>query len=806
VKEQRKLAAIMFTDIVGYTALMSKDEQHAHQIIHKSRDLLKALVEQYNGECLQTVGDETLSSFASVVDAVNCALEIQRSFRDDPEINLRVGIHIGDVVFDGDEIYGDGVNVASRLQALAEPGGICISGKVYSEIRNKPGMEAVFLGEKTLKNVDLPMKVYAITVEPPSAALPETSVDKKTEPVPAKKPTRRILVALAGMIVIILGLYTVYSRYLAVPATAPGEKQIKSIAVLPFVNMSPDKDQEYFCDGLAEELLNMLARVKGLRVIARTSSFAFKGEKVDIATIGEKLDVESVLEGSVRKADHMVRITTQLINVSDRSHLWSETYDRRLDDIFAVQEEISRQVVGALKVTLLAEDESELSGRPTENIQAYDLYLLGRHHLNASWRLESVEKAIDFFSRAIDLDPEYALAYAGLAEAYIRQSRATNVPRNQAIESAEKAATRALALDSLLAEAHAAFGLVKDWQYDYPTAEAAFIKAIELNPNYMQTYGYYAHLMNVLGRYKDAITLVEQGLEIDPLSQELRQNFNWNLLNMGRIEELEYEYKHMAYWMYGPLAETFKRTLKQVEADPANSTRYWLLADGYLDLGEYELAEKSLARVRELAPESIHESKVDYYIYLVQGRYKQCLQYAYDRLSKDPDNAFNIHYAALAEMLVGNYEKALTLYESARLAYNRVGIPFGLEPYFINAYGKAFLVYIAYSYIKTGEHEKGQELLAESRAFLDKLREQGLGTPPSYYFEASLNALGGNRQQALASLRKAIDLGWRRSWYAKIDPPMESLRDTPEFKQMMAEVDADIARQREQLKQEGLLK
>ncbi|MFC1614885.1 hypothetical protein ACFL5K_06270, partial [Gemmatimonadota bacterium] len=233
-------------------------------------------------------------------------------------------------------------------------------------------------------------------------------------------------------VVAILGLYAVYSRYFAVPTTASSDDGKKSIAVLPFVDKSADKDQEYFCDGLAEELLNMLAKIEGLRVIARTSSFSFKGKDVDIAAVGEKLNVKTVLEGSVRKADHMVRITAQLINVADESHLWSETYDRKLDDIFVVQEDISRQVVDVLKVTLLGEEDKELAGRPTDNIEAYELYLQGRHLYQID-AMEPLEKAIGYFTQAIKLDSNFALAYAGLAHTYLNQHHYANLPRDEAL-------------------------------------------------------------------------------------------------------------------------------------------------------------------------------------------------------------------------------------------------------------------------------------------------------------------------------------------------------------------------------------
>jgi adenylate cyclase len=792
MKEQRKLAAIMFTDIVGYTAMMSKDEQHAHQISNQSRDIIRKQLHEFNGELLDTIGDGTLSCFASAVDAANCALEIQRSLKDDPELKLRIGIHIGDLVFKENDIYGDGVNVASRIEPLAEPGGICISGNVYRLIRNRPGIEAVFLGEKSLKNVDLPMKIYALVGEGLPATLAEPPLDKKAKPASVTKPSRRILLASVLIVAAIIGLYAVYSRYLAEPSTVSGVDEIKSIAVLPFVNMSADKDQEYFCDGLAEELLNMLAKVKELRVPARTSSFFFKGKDIDIATIGEKLNVESVLEGSVRKSGNNIRITTQLIKVSDGFHLWSETYDRKLDDIFAVQEEISRQVVDVLKVTLLGEEESALAGRPTENIEAYELYLQGYHHM-IQYTEAALQKAVDYFTQAIEIDSSFALAYAGLAFTCIDQHRFANLSREEALSKAEEAVMKALSINDQLAEAHAALGYVRHQQFDYSEAEIELKKAIELNPNYMGAYGAYGLVLMDLGRWKDAQAVLEEALKIDPLSREIIRRLHNLLVYLGRFKEYKQLSQGALSW-YGHLDVALWLQKSWVDSDPGNSPVTANLSSIYIGLGEYELAEKSLARAKELAPgkKRIGEIYTEDYLYLAQGQYTQYLQFAYNNLSEDPENEGILCQVAFAEMLIGDYDKALTFYERARSAYKQVGLPFGLQPWSIAAFGRTNLLHMAKAYFKTGEHEKGHELLTECRAFLGKLRDQGLGTPESYYFEASLNALGGIKQQALVSLRKAIDLGWRRSWFAKLDPPMELLRDDPEFKEMMEEVERDL--------------
>jgi len=277
--ETRKLAAVMFTDIIGYTALMSRDEPKAMQLLQRNRKIQKSLAEKFNGEFLKEMGDGTLLSFRSALDAVRCALEIQRSSKDDPDLKLRIGIHLGDVVFKRGDVFGDGVNVASRIEPLADAGGVCVSEQVFQLVRNQPEIKAEFIGEKTLKNVDYPVQIYAITHKSQSTYSQESSLFQQPNP------------------------------------------KRKSIAVLPFTNMSADNEQEYFCDGIAEDILNDLTQLEDLHVVARTSSFAFKDKNQDIREIGKKLRAQTIVEGSVRKAGNRLRITAQLVNVADGYHL-----------------------------------------------------------------------------------------------------------------------------------------------------------------------------------------------------------------------------------------------------------------------------------------------------------------------------------------------------------------------------------------------------------------------------------------------------------------------------------------------------
>jgi TolB-like protein len=334
----RKLSAIMFTDIEGYTSLMQSDENIAIELREKHRTVLEKCVSDFNGKILQYYGDGTLSTFNSAVEAVQCAIDIQKNLNTSPKIPVRAGIHLGDIVFQDDGIYGDGVNIASRVESLSISGAVLISDKVNDELGNHSDIRTKALGIYNLKNVSRPFGIFAVVDDLLNIPSPE-QIRNKT-----------------------------------------GEVK-KSIAVLPFVNMSADKENEYFSDGMTEEILNALAGVDGLQVTSRTSSFAFKNQNLDVRTIGKELNVKTVVEGSVRKAGNKVRITAQLINTSDGYHIWSEVYDRDLEDVFAVQDEISSKIANTLRKKLDLKDEvrgeTQIESR---NLEAYELYLKGRFH------------------------------------------------------------------------------------------------------------------------------------------------------------------------------------------------------------------------------------------------------------------------------------------------------------------------------------------------------------------------------------------------------------------------------------------
>ena len=436
----RILAAIMFTDIVGYTALMQKDEEHAKSIRDKHREILERLTLEYRGSVIQYYGDGTLSIFGSAVEAANCAVQIQTELQKDPKVPVKIGLHLGDIVYDDDGVFGDGVNTAARIESMSIAGSILISDKLNDELQSHPIFSTQSLGEYELKNVKRPVEVFAIKAE--GLAVPSiTEVEK------AKVKSR------------------------------------KSIAVLPFVNMSSDKDNEYFSDGITEEILNALAQVEGLQVTSRTSSFAFKGTNSDIREIATQLNVTSVLEGSVRKAGNKVRVTAQLINSADGYHIWSEVYDRDLEDIFAVQDEISRKISNTLQQKLCFENRNEnLVKAPTSNLEAYNFLLKGKYHIH-KWTPEDAQKAIDCFCKALELEPQMAAAYSALAGTYTYLGAIGWRKPLEIYPVAEEYVAKAFELDSQSAEAYVADALIKMYYHlDMSSCEISFKKALELNP------------------------------------------------------------------------------------------------------------------------------------------------------------------------------------------------------------------------------------------------------------------------------------------------------------------------------------
>ena len=476
----------MFTDMIGYTALGQKDESLSLQLVDEQRRKIRPLLKDHHGREVKTMGDSFLVEFPSALDAVKCACDIQKAIRESnssiPEqrrVHLRIGVHLGDVVESEGDISGDAVNVASRIEPLAEDGGVCMSRQVYDHVQNKFDLPFQSVGVKTLKNVNTPVEVFKILM-----------------PWEAEKPIGSI------------------------------HLDSKRIAILPFANMSPDPGDSYFADGITEELISTISNISGLQVISRTSVMGYKGATKKIPEIGQELRVGSVLEGSVRKADSLVRVTAQLIDVNSDRHLWSQSYDRELKNIFALQSEIAKHVADSLRVKILSPETQLLDRTPTENTEAYSLYLKGRSHW-AKRGIDDVKKAMQYFELAVQEDPGFALGYVGQADCCIilRENWALDPEGNR--EKAKARIGTALKLDPGLAEAHASNAMILTQEYRMRLAEEEFRRSTELKPNYATAHQWYSTLLVGMKRWDEAFEQIQKALELDPLSAIMTVNLGF---------------------------------------------------------------------------------------------------------------------------------------------------------------------------------------------------------------------------------------------------------------------------------------
>ena len=540
----RELAAIMFSDVVGYTAIMGRDEQQALRALEDHRELLRQLLPKFNGRMVGEIGDGTLTSFHSALDAVNCARAVQAALDGKNEFQVRIGIHVGDVVFSNNDVYGDGVNVASRIHGLAAPGGICVSASIYDEVRNKPGARFKDLGEKRLKNVSRPIHVYQL-IAGDLIAQPEER---------GWRGGRSALIAGTG-VVILAGLAIVLMRSRSSPPITPqtpttqsaARHPIGSIAVLPLDNFSGDPNQEYFSDGMTDELTTDLATISALRVISRGSVMQFKGEhRPPTPEIAKALNVDAVVEGSVMRVGDKVRITAQLIDARVDKHLWAKSYERDTRNVLAMQDEVASAIAKEINVQLTPREQTRLTNAAVVNPAAHDAFLKGIYFVSRVTD-ENITQAIAQLQEAIKLDPKFASAYAELAFAYnVAADNQGAYNPAEMMPKEEAAAERAVQLDDNSALAHASLAEFKlAFENDWVGSEREFRRAIELNPNLAAAHDQLALVLADQGRLDEALAENQRATELDPL------NF-WVLSDMAITLAWQEKYEAAAH-----LARTF---------------------------------------------------------------------------------------------------------------------------------------------------------------------------------------------------------------------------------------------------------
>ncbi len=552
---ERRLAAVLAADVVGYSRLMGTDEAGTLDALTKVRgEFIDSKIAEHQGRTVKVSGDGLLLEFPSVVNAVRCAAEIQRGMRDrntnvpqERRIEFRIGVNLGDVIVQDEDIFGDGVNVAARLERIAKPGGIAISGSVRDQIGNRLDLVFEDMGEHKLKNIEQPVRVYSLSQEESTIA-----------------------------------------------NTAPNPDQRPSIAVLPFSNMSGDPEQEYFSDGITEDIITDLSKISGLWVAARNTVFTYKGKPVKVEQIARDLGVAYILEGSVRKAGARVRVTGQLISAKDGGHLWADRFDRDLTDIFAIQDEITRAIVEQLTVKLLPQEKKSIEQPQTDNIEAYTYYLRGREFLHRHTK-SYYQVARRMFTRATELDPRYARAYAGIAacDSFLFYHY-FQYETEEAIENIMAATGKALELDDGLAEAHACRGVALTFAKRFEEAETELERAIALDPNSFEAHYFYARYCFVKGELERTAAFFERAGEVKPDDYQ-----SWCLLihvyrSLDRTDKIEAAARKGI-----ALAE------KELALHPENPRPAALGAAGLLAIGETERAREWLTRALAIDPDDL---------------------------------------------------------------------------------------------------------------------------------------------------------------------------------------------------------
>jgi len=747
-EETRRLSALMITDIVGYTRLVQRNERVALELLSEHNETIRDLLAAHGGREVKTMGDGFLVEFASMLQAVTCAVDIQKRFHqrnrmteESRQFLVRIGLHAGDVVCRGDDVFGDGVNIASRIEPLAEPGGICLSQPAHGHVWNKLDMQMQSLGRKPLKNVEQPMEVYRIVMPWEKAASdsgPSAAMDR--------------------------------------------------VAVLPLINISPDPDDAYFTDGMTEELIYTLSKVAGLKVIAQTSVMTYKGTDIPVRQIGRELGVGSVLEGSVRKSGDRVRITVQLINAANEEHLWSQRYDRMLADVFSIQEGIAHDVTEELRSVLHPVKPSPAGSvsrkRPTVDLAAYTLYLRGRHFWSRRSR-EAMEKAIEYFQQAIAADPGFAVAYSGLADCYTVMANHGHAQPSEAFGKAREAARKAIELDPDLAEAHASLGLVyAEFERDHETAEAEFRRAIDLNPNYTSAHHWYANELMSLGRSEEALHEIEKASELDPHSLMIRYAKGAALQELGRLEEAQSSFRkalevepgfapamvslaetEMAFWNWDEAERPIREILQR--GTPADPVIQFFYAYSRLIQSDVGPAERFIdAFMEQSLSTPILGQRIGILLNFLR-RFDEAVTVLRRSRELHPRNEATPLYLAYALAKAGHHEEAVKLLDTMPADQGRLRK--------ISLWSTNLRVLCA---IQGGQQARAEELIAE----IAQMPQQ----PNQSYVLAQAFFAAGHVDEGFAAVSRAIAVRDPMLRELRLEPVFDPYREDPRFQEAVA--------------------
>ena len=591
---KRKLTSIFSADAVGYSRLMEDDEEATVHTLTSYREVITTLIKQHNGIIVDSPGDNLLAEFVSVVNAVQCAVSVQNEITarnetlpEHRKMQFRIGINLGDVIQEGDRIYGDGINIAARLEGLAEPGGIWISKTAFDQIERKLPYGYEFIGEQTVKNISKPVGAYRLMLEPRVTVAGEPEKEKRS-------PVRRMPILVGAAVVLLLAIAAgLWQFYVRRPSLEPASEEkmayplpeIPSIAVLAFDNLSGDPEQEYFSDGITEEIITAISKTPKIFVIARNSTFTYKGKPVKVQQVAEDLGVRFVLEGSVRRADDKLRITAQLIDAINGRHLWAERYDRNLEDIFSVQDEIAKKIITELQVKLTEGEQARVYAKGTDNLEAY-LKVLQLWEISRDGKPEDNALVRQLAEEAIALDPNWPIAYWSLGITYVRDVffGTTKTPAKY-LERSYELGQKALALDENLGAAHWLLSLYYTLKKQHEKAIEHGKLSVELDPNDTVAFASFARLLMNAGKPAEAIPLYKKAIRLDPYARPM---FYYN-----------YGY---ALWMVGQYEEGIAAGKEARSRGPNDIFSHILLAITYIELNRDEDARASAAEVLKIKP------------------------------------------------------------------------------------------------------------------------------------------------------------------------------------------------------------
>ena len=596
---KRKLSAILSADVKGYSRLMEDDEEATVRTITAYREVMVNQIRGQNGRVVDAKGDNILAEFASVVDAVRCAVEIQRELgkrnAELPEhrrMQFRIGVNLGDVIEERETIYGDGVNIAARLEALADGGGVCISGTAFDHIGKRLSVGYEYLGEQTVKNIEKPVRVYRVLMEAEAAG----KVIGEERPKP--KHWRRAAIGGIVLLIIVVAALAMWTSYFR-PAFEPASMEKMafplpekpSVAVLPFDNLSGDPKQTYLVDGLTENIIGGLSKIPEMFVIARNSTFTYKDKPVKVQQVAEDLGVRYVLEGSMQISADQLRVTAQLIDALKGHHVWSEKYDRKMENFFSVQDDITLNIAIALQVKL-TEGEQARVRHSTDNLDAWALAVKA-HGLFETYTRENIAKARELFKKAVELDPNYAYAWSYLGQTYWIDGvyHSAHYDRKKSFESAAKMAEKAISVDTKSSDAHALLSTVYLSQKQYDEAEAFGKKTIDLDPNSSENHAIVAITMQNIGKFEEAIALLKQAMRLNPYYP------NWYLVRLGMCYQMVGMYEESA----ASFEEMIKRYRERGTAAPWDRA-YLYLAATYSMMGRLEEARDLVSKALEFNP------------------------------------------------------------------------------------------------------------------------------------------------------------------------------------------------------------